>query len=234
MGRLIPENFDLLTLEPSERRTVEALVGGTGDEWLVLPHVPFVDRGREGEADVVVLHPERGGVVLEVKGGRISVREGVWHQEERTLVRSPVEQAQKGVHILAEKMKGADPNAPRPHLVHGIVLPDATSVPEGSLGPDLETRMVLTGQELSWPEEALLALANHGRPGARRVDLGPAVRALRPDLDFEARLGDEIVAVERRLDHDLEPLATLLDGGHGALEHDLEAGECGAEGIGVG
>ena len=163
------------------------------------------------EADVVVLHPERGGVVLEVKGGRISVRQGVWHQEERALVRSPAEQAQKGVHVLAKKMKGANPDAPRPHLVHGIVLPDATSVPEGSLGPDLEARMVLTGPELAWPEEALLALANHGRPGARRVDLGPAVRALRPDLDFEARLGDEIVAVERRLDHDTESTLRNLE-----------------------
>ena len=204
MGRLIPSNFDVTRLEPSERRTIEALVAGTGAEWLILPHVPFVDQGVEGEADVVVLHPERGGVVLEVKGGRISVRQGVWHQEDRALVRSPAEQAQKGVHVLAKKVKGANPDAPRPRLVHGIVLPDASSVPEGSLGPDLEARMVLTGQELSWPEEALLALANHGRPGDQRIDLGPAVRALRPDLDFEARLGDEIVAVERRLDHDTE------------------------------
>ncbi|MFM7225435.1 MAG: NERD domain-containing protein, partial [Actinomycetota bacterium] len=210
MGRLIPANLDVAALEPSERRTVEALLTGTGEEWLVIPHVPFVERGREGEADVVVLHPELGGVVLEVKGGRISVREGAWYQDGRLLPKSPVDQAARAMHTLIRKMQSANGSSPRPRLVHGIVLPDASTVPEGSLGPDLEPAMVFTGRELTWPEEALrqLMTGTAADPGShRRIDLAPAVRALRPDLDFVARLSDEITALERRLDDDTD--ATL-------------------------
>lgn len=207
MGRLIPANFAVSALEPSERRTVEALLAGTGDDWLVLPHVPFVERGREGEADVVLLHPELGGVVLEVKGGRVAVRQGAWFQDDRPLAKSPVDQAARAMHTLVRKMKSAGPTAPRPHLVHAIVLPDAAIVPDGSLGPDLEPAMVLTGTELAWPEEALRHLMTSGVSPGNRIDLQPAVRALRPDLDFTARLADEIDGIERRLDDDTD--ATL-------------------------
>lgn len=207
VGRLIPANFAVSALEPSERRTVEALVAGTGADWLVLPHVPFVERGIEGEADVVLLHPELGGVVLEVKGGRIAVRQGAWFQDDRPLAKSPVDQAARAMHTLVRKMKGAGSTAPRPHLVHAIVLPDAVSVPDESLGPDLEPTMVLTATELVWPEEALRHLMSGSKSPGNRIDLGPAVRALRPDLDFTARLADEIDGIERRLDDDTD--ATL-------------------------
>jgi hypothetical protein len=48
MGQLIPSDVDFEALEPSESRVVRALANGTDDAWLILPHVPFVDRGREG------------------------------------------------------------------------------------------------------------------------------------------------------------------------------------------
>ena len=76
MARLIPDDFDLSAVEPSERRVLEALLESLGPGWLLLPQVPFVDRGQDGEADLVALNAEHGAVVFEVKGGTISVRDG--------------------------------------------------------------------------------------------------------------------------------------------------------------
>jgi hypothetical protein len=60
------------------------------DPYTVLHHVPWVrtradDRARDGEADFVIVHPARGALVLEVKGGemRYDAAEGQWRSPSR-------------------------------------------------------------------------------------------------------------------------------------------------------
>ena len=142
MGQLIPSDFDVESLEPSERRVVSALVSGTDDAWLILPTVPFVDRGRDGEADIVVLNATYGAVVIEVKGGRITVADGRWFQDGRPLKRSPAAQAVSAKHTLLRKVQqvrgvvGTD----RVFFKHAVAFPDAAAVPHGGLGPDPRAR----------------------------------------------------------------------------------------------
>jgi len=62
MGRLMPEDFDLALIQPSGQEVLEALTQGTDAAWLILPQVPFVDAGKDGEADVVALHADFGAV----------------------------------------------------------------------------------------------------------------------------------------------------------------------------
>jgi hypothetical protein len=201
VGLLIPSDFDVETLESSERRVITALADGTDDAWLILPTVPFVDRGRDGEADVVLLNPTYGAVVLEVKGGRITVHDGRWFQDDRPLKRSPAEQAVAVKHTLLRKVlqvRGVE-GTDRIFFKHAVAFPDAAAVPAGSLGPNLEPEMVLTSSELQWPEEALHQLMHDGAP-ASPAAVEATVRALRPDLEFSDALGPQLVAVSRRLD----------------------------------
>ncbi len=65
----------LADIEPrSEREACHALISGLADAACVLhsvPHVTQTDRGaRDGEIDLVVVDPEQGLLVLEVKGGK--------------------------------------------------------------------------------------------------------------------------------------------------------------------
>ncbi len=205
MGQLIPSDFDVESLEPSERRVVSALVSGTDDAWLILPTVPFVDRGRDGEADIVLLNATYGAVVVEVKGGRITVVDGRWFQDGRPLKRSPAAQAVTAKHALLRKVRqvrgvvGID----RVFFTHAVAFPDAAAVPTGGLGPDLEPAMVLTSSELQWPEEALGRLMHDGAP-ASPAAIEAIVRAFRPDLVFSDALGSQLHAVSRRLDERTE------------------------------
>lgn len=194
---------------------VQALLDSTDPAWLVIPHVPFFDRGRDGEADVVVVHPAHGAVVIEVKGGRITVREGRWHQDGRPLRRSPAEQAVGAKHALLRKVRGvADADGVDPlWFTHAVAFPDASARPSGSLGPELDVAMVFTGAELEWCAEALAALLPARKPVPRRV-VASMVRALRPDLEFGDALAPELCAMSRRLDEETETLlrtAELLD-----------------------
>lgn len=205
MGRLIPSDFDTNALEPSERRVIEALVGGTNDSWLVLPTVPFVDRGADGEADVVLINPTFGAMVIEVKGGRISVHDGRWFQDGRALKRSPAEQAVAAKHALVRKVRQIRDVEGTAGLFfkHAVAFPDAAAVPTGSLGPDLLPEMVLTSSELQWPDEALALLMRDGAP-ASPVVVDAVVHALRPDLEFSDAIGPQLQAVSRRIDERTE------------------------------
>src|SRR5688572_12212548 len=59
------------------------------------------ERHLEREADFVVLHPESGLLVIEVKGGRdIELRDGSWLRGGERLVPQPTEQAQRAMHLI--------------------------------------------------------------------------------------------------------------------------------------
>src|SRR5262245_48389402 len=61
---------------------------------------------RDGEADVVLAHPDHGVLVLEVKAGEPSIdHEGRWHLGSITLDRSPFEQARTSHYLLRDKLR---------------------------------------------------------------------------------------------------------------------------------
>lgn len=98
MATLLPDNFPP-NGEASERKVFVSLAT-LGEDWWVLHDVPWLFDGREGQADFVVVHPRIGLVVLEVKGGGLSVRDGMWfsvdrHRQEHE-IRDPFGQAQGG------------------------------------------------------------------------------------------------------------------------------------------
>jgi hypothetical protein len=75
MARMIPD-VDPATVEHSSEEPVyRALRDQLPDEYMILHSYPWLRPWRgegalaEGEADFVVLHPEKGLLVLEVKGG---------------------------------------------------------------------------------------------------------------------------------------------------------------------
>src|SRR4029077_17380154 len=71
--------------------------------WVVRSHGGFV---REGEADIVVAHPDKGFLAIEVKGGPIardSLARG-WAAN-RQLDRPPFEQAADSHHSLVAKLR---------------------------------------------------------------------------------------------------------------------------------
>ncbi|MHB8800279.1 MAG: nuclease-related domain-containing protein [Thermoanaerobaculia bacterium] len=87
----------------------------------------------EGEADFLVLHPDLGMLVLEVKGGRIAFdgRTGAWTSTARdgTVhgIKDPFLQAQRSVKAIAAKAAALSfEGQAMPEFVHGhaVVFPD--------------------------------------------------------------------------------------------------------------
>ncbi|WP_313401404.1 NERD domain-containing protein [Stenotrophomonas sp.] len=102
--------FGKLPLNVAEKEVVVALKGQAPADWVVIPGVRWAKRREngpvmDGEADVVVLVPNLGMLIIEVKGSReIRVTESGWQRLEAgcwvDLGRSPVEQATSNAHEL--------------------------------------------------------------------------------------------------------------------------------------
>lgn len=99
-----------------ENKVLQALKNQLPDDWVVLPSVMWTleKNGfvRDGEADFVVLAPNLGLVVLEVKGSKAFKvgEDGIWMRQESNgswlkLRESPSEQATRNMHDLTNTIK---------------------------------------------------------------------------------------------------------------------------------
>lgn len=113
------------------------------NDFTVLHHVPWLMRDRtrktvEGEADFVIVHPDFGALVLEVKGGtlRRDVHSNLWYQtsvgkdDEHTCT-DPYGQARNGARAIVEFMTGYRGRVPNwGPIGHGVCFPHGVFISE--------------------------------------------------------------------------------------------------------
>lgn len=81
----------------SERRVFEALKNASGSStWIVLHSLGFSSAwtGEFGEIDFVVIIPGLGIICIEVKGGEVSHKDGVWSTRRHGSSKVEISQAQ--------------------------------------------------------------------------------------------------------------------------------------------
>lgn len=116
MARMIPDVDPEQLEHTSEEPVYRALRDQLGDDFVVLHSYPWLRPSRdegglvEGEADFVLLHPELGVLVLEVKGGAsISYDGHEWSREtgaDRRKFQDPFLQASRNMHALLKIIEG--------------------------------------------------------------------------------------------------------------------------------
>jgi len=137
MVRLIPEEPRFTTT--SEREVWDRLRVGLGADDVLIANFRLTDQDKDYEADLIVLMPELGVLVLEVKGGSVWHDEGGWWvkrsgRDERSW---PVDQAREAKHALRRYVEQDPRWGSRGHVAwsHGVVVPYSVlgndfSVPE--------------------------------------------------------------------------------------------------------
>ena len=104
--------------DDSERVAWEALKSGLRDEDVLIHGVRFTDpRDGDVEIDLLVLMPDAGAVVIEVKGGHVTYANGSFQQTgaDGTHPIDPLNQAMKGMYALKRFLES------RPHWSRGKV-----------------------------------------------------------------------------------------------------------------
>jgi hypothetical protein len=141
MARLFPQLSDerLNALQSkAEARFYRACRDHLGPRYLVLHSIPYITRlsgePRDGEADFVVFAPDKGILVVEIKGGGISYSptQGQWcsvnASGEKNPIKDPFTQVTKEKHALLDLIRGhkAWPALGIKWLLagHAVFLPD--------------------------------------------------------------------------------------------------------------
>jgi len=199
VARLLPTDFDLGSLEHSERRVCEAFVAGLDDSWTVVPSVPILVNGNDSEIDIVLASPTQGVVLVEVKGGIIAVQGGRWVQNGRQLRRSPVEQVMAAKHQLIARMRQIGVDLSGMFMCHVVALPDAGGVPAEGLGPDAPREIVFAKPDLAQPALAIARVQREQGP-VPLERIGRFLAALRPDIVLDGDEGRAEPAARQRID----------------------------------
>jgi len=126
MTRVIPESP--VFVNDAERVVWERLRDELGPDDVVLANLRLTDESKDHEADLVVLMPDVGIVVLEIKGGAVWFDDGWWMKRKGVDTRvDPVEQARMAKHALSKYVRQDPRWGSRPQVAwaHGVVTPHA-------------------------------------------------------------------------------------------------------------
>ena len=168
----------------------------------------------EGEGDFILAHPDRGFLVLEVKGGQVEQRDGRWFQNGEPMPKAPLEQGTGFARKLSLRLR--DANCAAPAYGAAVCFPDTYVGAQPS--QDNLTGLVIGQGELPYLEDALPPMMTRAFPEARPAK-GHWIEALHrlwgetwvPSLALGTRAKE---ALDRRLGLDptqLEVLDGLLD-----------------------
>lgn len=165
MARMLPDVEPSQLLHTSEEPVYVALRDQLDDGYVVLHSYPWLRPWRgealvEGEADFVVLHPTRGILVLEVKGGETIRHDGYrWYRDTRDGPREfqdPFKQAQRNMHALLDIARERTGGRIRKQdVVHGyaVVFPHLDY--EGSPPPHADKAIVISRRNLPFMAQAI-------------------------------------------------------------------------------
>lgn len=178
---------------------------------------------RDGEIDVLIVHPEQGILVIEVKDGPVERdRFGRWFAGNRELPESPFRQAETGKWAVRDKLCAhpAWTGAPL-RMLHAVAFPDVarSDLPPGTgaLGLDAPLDLVIDRTDLVTTDSAARALQRvfdcWQGDGMRKhmltsEELRLIADVLEPEVAFRRLLRDELDEGEREI---LAPTRHQLD-----------------------
>lgn len=121
----------------------------------------------EGEADFVIVHPEKGVVVIEVKGGsiRFDAVNNQWYSraasDQEYEIKDPVDQVSRNHHELEKQLKRLPGWGDRfINFGHAVCFPDVFLQGKGRLKPDLPRELILDHDDLEEIDSAIDRLFN--------------------------------------------------------------------------
>jgi len=221
MARMTPSTLPDRAIDPdipeSEHTVFRALEAGLGPDHRVIHSLSWQlvnDRGSPqiGEADFCVIHPTRGILIFEVKGGDSIRRDGevgTWHSRssagEWHPIKDPARQGSQAIFSLKGYLKGhLGPEALRSMVGFGVIFPGISrSGRKRNWGPDLPEQIVIYGDELKEIGPRVVEIFDHwGAAGHDELDpdfVRKVEDLLSPTLTVSIPLRAELDQIQSRI-----------------------------------
>lgn len=192
-------------IEGSERRVADALKQ-LPDSWMILHHVSWQSKrgGRQGdgEADFIIFHPDRGMLVIEVKGGGVEIEAGRWlttdRHGKRHFIKNPYEQAIASKHALVSWLREHGLGA-KVRVGHAVAFPHMDQLP--TVGPMGTAEISLTKSQLKNIEAAVtLCFAHWGLEASiSEEEADKLIALLAPTVSIAPKLSSQSSEAEAEL-----------------------------------
>jgi hypothetical protein len=209
MATMLPPVAPSSIAVDSERLVYEAL-SRLPSAYTVMHSYPWLRPGRddagtplrEGEADFLVLHPERGLLVLEVKGGDPVLRGRAWYRGQSP-IRDPFDQARRNRYALLDAVEERTKRGvARDQFTHGDVVVFPHHIYRGDLPHNVRAETLLDASSLGDIEPRLIAAYSAWDRGAGPLTAAAytgLINALLPKLRLIRCVGADIQSEARRL-----------------------------------
>ena len=212
---------------PSERRFLAAAKRDLPGDWIVIHGliIKTVKPVRIQEVDFVVIDPDRGILIIEVKGGGINRRGNEWysidHAGDCHLIKDPVSQSERCRYRIRDRLNeslhyGRGNSRRRvPEMISAVSFPDIVQT-NADLGPDLPVDLVIDSSDLRDLKSALDRIFNkHPKKPLSAHDVEAFCRTLEPPhymlpRSLAARLDTNRDALER-LTEEQARILTILE-----------------------
>ncbi len=136
--------------DESERLVWEALKSQLRDDDVLMHGVRFTDvQAGEVEIDLLVLMPDSGAAVIEVKGGHVTYADGAWSQSGRRGPHSidPIGQARNGVYALRRFLENGPSWSRGPVRAAWLLALPYVDV-DGAMGPEARRDLLIGERDL--------------------------------------------------------------------------------------
>jgi hypothetical protein len=246
MARMYPNELSPDTKSDAERLLYEAFRDGLDNSYTVFHSVAWQSldgegRPRDGEADFVIAHPQRGILVLEAKGGAIEYDPSTdcWTSTNRHgqvyEIRNPFAQVRYSKYALEERLQiMLHMPARRINVGHAVAFPDVV-VGAALLGPDQPRRIILDKTDLANLSRWVGSVLAYYRGGASQRDTAPGEEAVYALIDLLGKTWELRPALWGDFVQEREQLVRLTEQQYGVLDvlnRQRRAAVCGCAGSG--
>ncbi|HKP54941.1 MAG TPA: NERD domain-containing protein [Chloroflexia bacterium] len=213
MARMYPQNLPGSVESKAEEILYQELQAQLPDGYTVLYSVKWLMRDRkrhdnDGEIDFLIIHPDLGVLVLEVKGGRIRVEgpSGHWYtidkHDQEHLIKNPFDQATKNLHALRDKLDEAPATQPYSYrMQHAVAFPNVI-LGQTNIGLYGDRELIIDSTDMPRLEMAIRRIM--GTPNKQPVLSSLALRAfvntLQPTMEISRiGIGTHVLESERQI-----------------------------------
>jgi len=205
----------------AELQVFEALKQNLDEDVLVIHSQDYQARNQyfecfDGEIDFLVIDPDCGIIVLEVKSGSIQKKsDGLWYQNGQKMKLSPFEQAKKNFYflknLLAERFPKEEANFP---VGYAVCFPNLKQKPDQFLS-EADAGVIISGRELPQIQIVLQNIfASYARTGIT-AEVTMALKRIKDSLSsgilYESSLPMRLVHEEKARFRLTENQARILD-----------------------
>ncbi|MGB3205730.1 MAG: NERD domain-containing protein [Crinalium sp.] len=209
MARMIPQKLSPTTKSNAEKKLFQIFEKNLSDEYIVFhgawwQHIKYVVQDRE--ADFIIIHPDKGILIVEVKGGKISYDavNMAWYTNNNKLKISPFIQAKeikyKFLHLICKYSEFTEQDF---CIGQCVVFPDIDDVING-LPSEAPKEILLLRPQLDNISKSLSSIFDYYTPSGKNRKLGEKrinliIDLISPSTAFKKYIANDIGEIKEEI-----------------------------------